>query len=483
MLRLVVTGVCIAACAVGLAATPAAGTSRHGPDAVKRSGHWFLLDTSASVQSATPTVWKSGSGTAYVLWLRKPTSSRYTYDVSRIAASGKAGAPADIFKGSSWGSLSNEPTLVNQGKNPLVVFDGARGTSGPYSKGCAYGALGAKVPWKLQSWSLSHVCVNSVGPAGEGKNGQLAYAYVGSKGIAYRIGVSHMIPAAGLDKQINLNGGFPQKIGIAANTGGTGHWYVAWAQANSNKRDGLYAKDVTAHSANAKAPGSGTKSVAHLSGFFDLAIAARSAHSGIYLAYCSNSDTCSLRLWRVGAKSAMAIPHATPDPISPSISAGPAGRIWLAWYDNSTNRVYVVRTNKAVTRFSRVQSYATPCAENGLIGLSGGSSGRLDVGVQCFGSKQGHAIVIEGQTVVGLSASVGPGRVSNTSSHKVTVTVTDTGDAVAGATVRYGTQHPKTNNKGRATITIAKGTSVGKHVIRVTARDYAAAHTSVKVTH
>src|SRR5690348_1711929 len=95
LLRLVLTGICVGGCAAALAAAPASGaggTRGTAQAAVKKSGHWFLLDTSASVQSATPTVWKSRSGTAYVLWLRKPSASKYTYDVSRIAGSGKASA-------------------------------------------------------------------------------------------------------------------------------------------------------------------------------------------------------------------------------------------------------------------------------------------------------------------------------------------------------------------------------------------------------
>jgi hypothetical protein len=467
-----------------LAVAPASGASGHAPDAVKKSGHWFLLDTSASVQSGTPTVWKARSGTAYVLWLRKLTASKYTYQSSRIAGSGRASASTDIFVGAHWGSLSNSPTLVSSGKKPLVVFDGARTTSGPYSKGCVYGALGAGAPWTMQTWSLSNVCVNPAGTAGEGRKGQLAYAYAGAPGIRYRIGVSPTIPATGPDKQIGLpTGASPYKTSEAANTGGTGHWYVAWAQEFSNNKDGYYVQDVTAKTKKIKAPGTGTNSINHLSPFANLAIAARSGQPGVYLAYCSNGSSCALRLWRVGAKTAMAVPHGTGTSLDVAVSAGPGGRMWVAWYDNSTNRVHVVRTNKAVTRFGGVQTYATPCAEAGLIGLSGGSSGRLDVAVQCFGTKQGHAIELEGQTMAGLSAKASPSRVSNTSAHTVTVTVTDTGDAVSGATVRYGTQHPKTNTNGRATISIRKGTSAGKHAIRVTARDYKSARTSITVTH
>ena len=104
-----------------------------------------------------------------MLWLRNLAANSFTYEVNKVAANGKPSAATDIFAGGHWGSLSNAPTLLNSHGKPLAVFDGTRGTSGSYSKGCIYGASGASQPWQLQTWSLSNDCANPIGAGTPGR--------------------------------------------------------------------------------------------------------------------------------------------------------------------------------------------------------------------------------------------------------------------------------------------------------------------------
>jgi len=471
-----------------LVALPATGGHAAAPH--RAAGPWHLIDGSAHVITGTPVVWEDAHHVATVLWSREPSTSQFTYETTHIAAKGTVSTTlTDVFAGGHFESLSTEPALLSDAGAPLVVFNGAR-ASGKYKQSCIYGAKGGSGAWTLQSWSLSNDCFNSKGSAGEGKNGVIAAAWglagwVGGHGVEYRVGTSATIPASGADSRIpvDTHGADAAATGVAADTAGTGHFYVAWTRVfTNNNSDGYYVEDVTAHSAAMKAPGTGTNSTNRLSGFANLAIANRNTHPGVYLAYCSNAATCHVQLWRVGAAKAMTVPGSA-DAYSESISAAPSARLWIAWFNGSTNKVSVVRTNKAVTRFGPVQTFATPCAEHGLLGLSSGSSGRLDIALQCVANSNLRAQEYAEQVLVPLSVSVSPKTVSNTAAHSITVTVRDAGDPVAHATVRYAGQKVSTNASGQATIHVAKGTATGSKHVSVSATDYRSGGANFQVTH
>lgn len=458
------------------------GTAGHAA-AQAATGPWHLLDGSGKARTGAPVVWENASHVSIVLWYRQLGSNDFTYQTTTMSAKGKpAVASTDVFAGQHWGSLSFSPTLLPSSGHPLVVFDGARGTSGFYSYGCVYGAQGGTNPWTLQNWSLSADCVNPIGAAAENGGGTLMAVWPGSPGVRYRIGTSLTAPASGTDSQINLNGATAAKTGAAADIAGSGQFYVAWTQANSTK-DGLYVKDVTANSATVKVPNTGTNSTTHMQAASNVPMANRNTHSGVYLAYCANGSTCSLQLWRVGAAKAMGVPKSS-GAYSEAVSAGPSGRMWVAWFNGQTDKVSIVRTNKNVSSFGPVQTFSTSCAVTGLLGLSGGSSGRVDVALECGVNKPGvPTYVYATQVLVPLSVSLSPTSVRNTAAHTITVTVRDAGDPVAHATVRYGTQHPTTNSSGRATIQVAKGTSTGTKHVTVSATDYRSAGATFHVTH
>jgi len=475
--------------ALALTATALAAPTSHAATARAGSGPWHLIDGTGHARAGAPVIWENSSHVATVLWYREDGSNKFTYQTITMSAKGKPAATStDVFSGQHWGSLSAQPTLLSSGNSPLVVFDGLQG-SGQYNLGCIYGAKGGTSPWTLQTWSLSNDCVNPTGGAAEGKNGVIAAAWGlagwnGGHGVEYRVGISSTIPATGADNQIPVdsNGADAAAASVAADTGGSGDFDVAWTRVfTNNNTDGFYVEDVTTHSAAKKAPGSGTNSTSRLHG--DMAISGRGGHPGIYLAYCSNASTCKVELWRVGATGAMTVPRSA-DAYSEMVSAGPSGRMWVAWFNGLTNKVSIVRTNKKVTRFGPVQTFPTACVANGQLGLSGGSSGRVDVALDCGVNKPGvPPYVYAMQVLVPLSVSLSPQTVVNTAAHTVTVTVRDAGDPVANATVRYGTQKVSTNSSGRATIHVAKGTSAGAKHISVSATDYRSGGATLHVTH
>jgi hypothetical protein len=72
--------------------------------------------------------------------------------------------------------------------------------------------------------------------------------------------------------------------------------------------------------------------------------------------------------------------------------------------------------------------------------------------------------------------------VTNTSKRTITMTVTDAGDAVKGAKVKFHGDSKTTNSNGKASFTLAKHTKPGKYTATATKSQYRNATTTVTVT-
>ncbi len=468
---------------LGLASAGAASASAGAtPAAFPKQGAWTALSGGMATESPAPVLWVAPNGTAWDLFPRQAGPNNFTYEAARLGAGGSvASGPADIFPGAHWTSVQFGPTLLGDAGWPLLVFDGIRGSSGAYSLGCAYGALAGPTGWALRPWTLSYRCVGAVSAAAESnaKAKVLAAAspggWSGGTGVNYRIGVSPAIPPATDDQHIPLSKATAYPAGMANDQHGNGHFYVAWAQVFSTPggRDGIYVKDVTSGGTALKAPGTGTSTVsADMSPVATLAITNSGTHAGVFLAYCANATPCHvLELWRVGAKKAAAVPSSA-GAYGVSIAQGPGGRIWVAWYNGASSKVLVTRSNKADTRFGPVKSYATPCAEHGLLGLGGSPLTRLDIGLSCVSNAKLLAAQYVTQVRAALTLGV-PGPVTvGANGAKVTVTVTDAGDPVAGIVVKAGGQAAVTNAAGKATIALPGSIKAGTYGVTATSASY-----------
>jgi hypothetical protein len=132
------------------------------------------------------------------------------------------------------------------------------------------------------------------------------------------------------------------------------------------------------------------------------------------------------------------------DKLGAASSAG--GRIWVMWGAAGTN-VAVTRSNMAVTRFEPIQRLKLNSL--GLGRLSGdGLLGPLDLFADQIPNSKGPADpgTFYARVLPELSAS------AKLKKHKLTVTVSDAGDAVAGAVVKAAGKKATTNAKGVATL-------------------------------
>lgn len=454
-------------------------TARPSLPRLPKLGIWTAVSPGMRTESPAPAMWVSPNGTGWDVFPREVGANNFTYEAVQIGPLGSVThGPADILA-PHWGDLQFAATLLGDGAVPILIFSGIRGSSGPYSRGCVYGAVPGPAAWPLASWSLSADCVDPTPAAAESTPNAkvLAAAWPGGwatgHGINYRIGVSPAIPATTADKHILLTNAVASLAGMANDEAGNGHFYVAWAQVFSMpaSRDGIYVKDVTAGTAARKAPGTGTaSSQTDFPVFAKLAVTSRNIGGGVFIAYCANTSPCHLELWRVGALKPVPVPSSA-SAFGVSIAQGPAGRVWVAWYNSVSNEVFVTRTNKAGTRFGAVESYATPCFEFGLLGLGGTPLGRLDIGMQCV-NKADQSEQFVTQVRPGLTLGV-PGPVlAGGSSVTIKITVTDAGDPLQGATVKVDGKTATTNAAGQATFHLPAGIKAGAYKVTAAASGY-----------
>jgi hypothetical protein len=277
-------------------------------------------------------------------------------------------------------------------------------------------------------------------------------------------------------------------VGTTLIRAGDGSVWVGWFTESGASDQGYWAaKLLPSPAAKVKAPGSGGTGLANNQPFESVAFAAR-AGGGEYLAYCVPNKTieCAhIALWKVGASKASMVPGSTSQHADHvAIAAAPGGHMWVLWYDTSQNKIHVVRTNAAVSRFGTPQTLPAPPSTGELDGLQAeGSQGPLDVvSLVLQNSAQSTPSYWDTQLLPKLSLTGSPSSVSHKKATTVTFTATDVGDPVPGATVSFLGKTAKTNSKGVAQITVPKGTATGKHTATVSKPDYTSATFTVKVT-
>jgi len=209
----------------------------------------------------------------------------------------------------------------------------------------------------------------------------------------------------------------------------------------------------------------------------DAGISGRIGASGVYVAWTDGNrpgvSKPAIHLTRYGgATRTLARGAFTFAKVFP----GPQGRLWITWGD-TTDGVFVTRSNRAVGRFEPVRKLPSPPRASFLGNAAGeGSQGALDLFVQqdIAGGGYWHAHVLARDT---LTAAVSK---KSNGARMVTFRVTDAGDPVAGARITTGHGGPLTTSAaGTAILTLRAGTTV--HAT-ATAGGYAPASATVSAS-
>src|SRR5262249_33839843 len=145
--------------------------------ALPKSGIWTAVSPGMTTEGPAPAFWVSPNDTGWDVFPRQVGPNNFTYEAVRLGPTGNVIAgPTDILS-PHWGSLQFTPTLLGNGAGPVLIFDGIRGTTGPYSRGCVYGALAGSSVWTIAGWTLSNDCHGPVPAAAEaGPNGKVLAA-------------------------------------------------------------------------------------------------------------------------------------------------------------------------------------------------------------------------------------------------------------------------------------------------------------------
>ena len=475
--------------AVFPAAAQAAGAAQGGGARAAAVSKWTKISTDTSLGIASAGLYRTADGLLHVAWARHDTGS-YSLNYSTVGPNATLAGTGTIVKG--WTGVSFYPRLVAGPSGGIrAVFTGANGVSGsPYNIGTMYSAVSsaAGTTWTLVKGSMSQstfVPLTDTSAATQSTGTPVA-TWAGGSGVAFHVGTDPNTPATKPDGTVAVASGSGTVVGTTLARETDGSLWVAWFTASAASDQAYWVDKITpAQAAKTEAPGSGSTAGANNQPHQSVAFAA-GAKGGGYLAYCVATSTigCAhIALWKVGAAKAVTVPGSTTQHAAHvAIAAAPGGHLWVLWYDTSQNKIHVIRSNAAVTKFGPGQTIAAPPSTSELDGLQAeGSQGPLDVVALSPQTTAGTTPsywdiqLLPKLTLAGSPATVAPGKV-------VTFTVTDVGDPVAGATVKFLGKNATTNSSGVATITVPTGTAAGSYQATAAKTGYTSATFTEKVS-
>jgi hypothetical protein len=157
-------------------------------------------------------------------------------------------------------------------------------------------------------------------------------------------------------------------------------------------------------------------------------------------------------VWRVGAGSAIQLARTAANS-QVTLATDGKGRIWAVWSAGTFGETHVLaaRSNPEATRFGApVDAGAVRGAHSTYSVDASATASALDI-LALFGTGNSSG----GATYV---KRIRPGLTLKARKHdgRVTFTVTDAGDAVRGATVRFAGRSGRTDRRGRVTLALSR---------------------------
>ena len=471
-------------------AAPGAGAQAAGLRPANGPEQWTKISRDTGLSIASAGLYRTKDGKLHVVWPSNDgLTKEFSLNYSTVGGRAKLLSTGTVVK--HWSGISAYPRLVaGPGGGIRLVFPGGEGSTGPFSHGTVYTATSneAGKSWTLVNGSMSqseNIPLTDTAAIAE-NNGTPVAAWGAVSALDYHVGIDNAIPSNTPDSSIGIGAGGDVVGPTLINSGGT--ISAAWYNASGTASQGYWVANlVPSKTAKVKAPSSGGAGLSENQPFEAVAFAARNG-GGEYLAYCvpSKSLVCShIDLWKVGAKKAVQLPGSSTGAASHvAIAAGPGGHLWISWFDQSLDKIRVVRTNATATRFGAVLTIDGPAKLGELSGLQGESSdGPLDlIALATQNVNNSTPAYWDTQLFPALAVHASKSSVSHAAASKITFTVTDTGSAVSGATVKFLGMSAKTNGKGQVTFTVKKGTARGAHAATATKNGYKAGMITIKVT-
>lgn len=204
---------------------------------------------------------------------------------------------------------------------------------------------------------------------------------------------------------------------------------------------------------------------------------------GVYLVTGKGylETTRSLIVRRLGSTDVLPVPGSTNHPRAAVLSPTADGRLWVAWVKD--DKVYATRSNRSVTQFGKVRVLASPTAATVYHLAADAGVDRLDLVATARSATSLSLInVFHRQVQPGLTVQVVGGAITRLSGGTLKVLITDAGDAVAGAVLRYAGATATSGPSGYASLRVNSGLSRGTKTASVSRSGYASTTVSFRVS-
>ena len=471
----------VAAATIGGVALVGVGAPAHAAT----GGGWTTISTGGGLSIITqPDTLRLPAAQGNRLLVGWSASQGLNADVRtrQVTTSGKVSGPVATVV-DDWVSLDQRVALARSNGKVVIAFQGMRtATYGDkYGGNVVYATSSTGSSWSLASGSLSRSASGGYALDLVDNRGTLVSAFTAASDdrLRFHNGVD-ALPATRADGATTARSGNAYD-GALARDPKTGEVWAAWFQGStSSSSNGIWVQRILPSAGRAyRAPGSSNL----VDPLQTLALTPRST-GGVYLAYAVGYPTTkAVRLWKVGSSKYAQVTAKTARDVS--ASAAPGGRIWVSWatgYTGAKATVKAARTSTSATRFGPVVKSKAIHGPTIWTTKVEGSRGAADVVVTADTSSSGRTVgIYETQLKPALSAKLSRSSVHKAKGGKVTVTVTDAGQRVKGAKVRYGGKSHTTNATGQASFTVAKKTSTGKKAVTVSRTGYTGKKLVLKV--
>jgi hypothetical protein len=425
-----------AAAAVALAFCLAAG-------AAGAAGGWTPVSTGA-VQGADVTgIARGTDGVLHVAWVRRGAAASALWQ-TRIGVDGRTLGSEPIA-----GGLADpgSPALVagaDGSVRSFVFVQGPDATTANLATAAQTATGFALAPDPLAQATGAGIPAVAAATA---RDGTPIVAWAVGTQVRYRIGLDAAAPAVALGA-----GGCCASATQAAVDQSTGQAFVAWASSAPGS-SGVFVQAVDRGGPRrAKVFATGSAAAGRSDAVLPegrVALASRPGLPGVYLAYTVGFPVArAVQVLRAGARTVVLRVKA-PGAGHVVLAGAPQGRLWLVWTRGKA--IFAARTNRSATRLGAVRKLALRKGATAVDQLQGdGSTGALDL-VATLAGRGGERIWHE-QLLPGLSLAIAAQGAAD-APRRYTFRVTDAGEAVANATVRFGKQTLTTGIAGTVTLT------------------------------
>src|SRR3954451_14917518 len=427
-------------------------------------GTWSLLGSGMRTVSGQIGSARTSDRVLHVIWSRGGAGTPYALFETAVTPAGKVSPSQTIVSG--WSRIDDVDATVTKGKPLTIGFAGTKtDTTGDPTNGLTLAT-------KTGSWTVGAAAVystdlvgSSVPAIGYSTTGQPIQAWSAGGKITVHVGTDPAKPARSfgevggnvvLTQQVAI-GTKPNPANDSTGIGWCGDAGIFWGVAPVSPDPKIgFRGQVLPGSSTTRCPAAARTNLIL-------------GHAGGFFAAASVAAERKVLVWHIGEEPMTA---AGGPGIKQQIALGsdPVSRLWIAWRDTNSNRLLLRRSNRGANGWGAVVSTALPPSQESLYQLTvDGHDDRVDVIVR---TTKGSAVSL-------FHTQMWPGLSVETSSKAglVTVSVTDAGEPVRGASVRLGGRSLRTNERGEASLKIG----AGNYRVVASKTKYVSASTSARV--